>query len=126
MDRDSYNEVATERVPILRGLSLVAAVVLGLVAGAFTAILFILAVVNIGVPLMRTFGMNHPSDGVFLLFTVGLYAIWYLVLWAIKRWVGQISSALLFLFVFLGVLPLPSIFWLMLIVPSCLNHGGCR
>ena len=49
------------------------------------------------------------SNSTYLLFMIGLYAIWCFVLWLIKWWEGQVNSAFLFILVFFVVLPLPSI-----------------
>jgi hypothetical protein len=89
----------------VRQFSLVAAVVLGLVAGVFAMLLFILVAANIYDPLQPRFLPPHPSAEVFALFMLALYAIWFFALWAITRKVGRLNFVLLFFF----VLPLPSI-----------------
>ncbi|WP_154073154.1 hypothetical protein [Bradyrhizobium erythrophlei] len=84
---------------------MVAAVVLGLIAGVFATLLFILVAANIYEPLQPRLLPPNPSAEVFALFMLALYAFWFFALWAITRKVGQLNFVLLFLF----VLPLPSI-----------------
>jgi hypothetical protein len=89
----------------LRQFSLVAAVVLGLVAGVFAMLPFMLVAVNIYEPLQLRFLQPNPTAAVLALFMLALYAIWFFALWAITLKVGRLNFVLLFLF----VLPLPSI-----------------
>jgi hypothetical protein len=89
----------------LREFSLVAAVVLGLVAGVFAALLFLLVAMNFYDLLQPRFLPRDPSAEVLALFLLALYAIWFFAIWAITRKVGRLNFVLLFLF----VLPLPSI-----------------
>ena len=108
----------------MRTFSVIMAVVLGLVAGVFAMLLFWFATASIyfSLPLSRFFGKSATT---LLMFMIGLYAIWCFVLWAIKRWEGQVNSAFLFILAFLAVLPLPSILGLIWWMIGCSGqHGG--
>ena len=110
-----------------RGLAIAAAVVLGLVAGFLTTFLFWIGAANI----YGSFGLDRVwgNGGLALaLFMLGLYPIWVLVfvmLGVIKRAAIRASSALLFVFVFLCLIPLPSIFILFMWWKSCLGLPAC-
>lgn len=66
---------------------------------------FIFVTASIYEALQPRFLPPNPSAGVFALFMLVLYAIWFFALWAITRKVGRLNFVLLFLY----VLPLPSI-----------------
>lgn len=97
----------------MRIFSIATGAALGLVAGVFAMLFFWFATASIyfSLSLPRLFG---KADTAYLLFMIGLYAIWCFVLWAIKWWQGQVNSAFLFILVFFVALPLPSILGLML------------
>ena len=92
----------------MREFGLLAATVLGLVAGFLGAFPVLLVAVNAYYLFPPYILPAHPSAEVVLLFALGLYAIWFFVLWTIKRrMVGPLNAIILFFF----VLPLPSIAW---------------
>jgi hypothetical protein len=108
----------------LRAFSVIMAVVLGLVAGVFAILLFWFATASIysSSPAVTIFWEKH--DNIFAVYDRSL-RIWCFVLWAIKRWEGQVNSAFLFILVFLAVLPLPSILGLIWWMIGCSGqHGG--
>jgi hypothetical protein len=99
---------STEEID-LRALAIIAAVVLGLVAGAFLIILnwFVAANLYFALGLDKIWGKGNASA---LVFIICVYVIWLFVLFVIKRAVAPVNNALLFVFVFLAVVPLPSIY----------------
>jgi hypothetical protein len=121
-----------EPVPILRVLSVIMALVLGLGVGFVLIIFFWFGMAAIGHFLLLLFGTtNVPkiSNGVASLFIFGLYAIWFagwlFAFLGMSRAAGKANSFLVFLFVFLVVLPLPSIFGIISMMAYCSGqHGG--
>jgi hypothetical protein len=107
----------------LRATAIVLAIVLGLVAGVFTTFLFWVGAANI------SFEPVKGDNGLSLVrHMLHLYAIWLLVLLVpgvVKRAAIRTSSVLLFVFVFLAVVPLPSIWILFVWWKSCLGHPAC-
>ena len=108
----------------MRSLVIIAAVVLGLVAGVFLILFnwFVAANLFVALGLDRIWG---KGDSDFLLFAIGIYVIWLFALYAIKRIVAHSNNALLFVLVFLAVAPIPSIYGLYAIWEGCRGqHGG--
>ena len=117
MDRDPHDELALYRMLIARGLSVIFAIVLGVGAGFVLIIFFWFGMAAIGqllLLLLLPFGVTNVSTGPSILLILGVYTIWFAV-WlfvflAMKRAAGTVNFVLLFFFVFIVVLPLPSIY----------------
>jgi hypothetical protein len=90
----------------LRAFNLVAAAALGLVAGVFSTLPFLLAAANLYALLEAQILPADPTAKMLPLLMLGLYAVWFLVIWAIK---GRVAAQLNFIILFFFVLPLPSI-----------------
>ena len=108
----------------MRALAIIAAVVLGLAAGVFLILFnwFVVANLYFALGLDKVFGKETSTP---LLFMIGVYVIWLFVLFVIKRAVAPVNNALLFVFVFLAVAPLPSIYGMYSIWEDCRGrHGG--
>jgi hypothetical protein len=88
----------------LREIGFLLALVVGLVAGLFLSFPFGMAEVGIYHILQGVLHLPETADAL-LIFSLGLYLIWFLGLCAITRSVGRLNFILLVLF----VLPLPSI-----------------
>jgi predicted permease len=110
----------------MRALVMIAAVVLGLVAGVFLVIFnwFAVASLFFALRLDHILGKGTPT---FLLFMICVYVIWLFMLFAlfgIKRTVAHLNNALLFVFVFLTVVPLPSIYGVYSMWEGCRGRQG--
>jgi hypothetical protein len=104
----------------LKLFSLIAAFVLGLVAGVFSLLVFWMVDAGIYDFLQPHILPPRPSNDAFSLFAVGLFAIWLVVIWIITWRMGR---GLNFVSLFLVVLPLPSVVGLCLFAAGHDNPG---